>query len=268
LRLNKPCELEDFEQTEVIELIRAIEPELTELYPDYPHGREHRKSWEYQQIIRGAERLGAIHEHAEVLCVPAGHERTVYELSNRVRRVTAADIYGDVFTGQCDPFLIDPSHFAKQPHSAARLIPRHMDPRFLRCESNSFDLVVSPNFSSFPMIEEGAGTVLLEFERVLLPGGILVLCVELAVDGLGAVTSGTQIYDDAQVRRLLSCCSNLELVEPIQGSVTDRTLATKMLLSEATEDSQKGVSRFPHIVLEENGRQFTTTTVFLRKSGG
>lgn len=268
MKLNKPCEIEDFRHVEAAALIRAMEPELTELNPGYPHGKEHRKSWEYQQIVRGAMQLGVLHCSAEVLCFPAGHERTVYELSNRAHRVFAADVYGrvedDDFT--CDPFLVDPSAFASQPYKPNRLIPRHLDARFMRFDEAAFELVVCPAFSAYPASEEVAGNLLLEFERVLRPGGVLALAIEFVVNGAGPANMGPEIYDGTAVRRLLSWTSNLELVEEIQEKVSADTLATAMTLTSALEDSQAGKSRFPHIILEAGGRQFTTATVFARKA--
>jgi hypothetical protein len=40
-----------------------------------------------------------------------------------------------------------------------------------------------------------------------------------------------------------------------------------MTLETAKADAEHGQSRFPHIVLEADRRQFTTATVFIRKMG-
>jgi SAM-dependent methyltransferase len=268
LKLNKPCEIEDFKHVEAAALIRAMEPELTELYPEYPQSKEHRKSWEYQQIVRGAMELGVLHDSAEVLCFPANHERTVYELSNRARRVFAADVYGRVEDGKfvCDPFLVDPAAFARQPYKPNRLIPRHLDARFMRFDPATFDLVVCPALSAFPPSEEVLGNLLLEFERVLRAGGVLALAMEFVVNGAGAANLGFELYDRASLRKLLSWTPNLELIEEIQENVSAGTLATAMALTVALEEAQAGKSRFPHVILEAAGRQFTTATVFARKT--
>jgi SAM-dependent methyltransferase len=269
VKLNKPCELEDFRAVEAIALIRALEPELTELYPQYPAGKEHRKSWEYQQIIRGAARLRMLGDHTNALCFPAGHDRTVYELTNRAHTVFACDVYGaiDNGTATCDPFLIDTGAFARQRYHATRLFARHMDARFLRFEACTFDLVVCPAFSAYPRTEESAGNLLLEFERVLRPGGVLVLCVELIVNGTGAANAGAELYDTDTLGTVLAWAANLQLVEPVQNTVSRATIATAMPLEIAKEDAARGESKFPHIILEADGRQFTTATVFIRKLG-
>ena len=269
MKLNKPCELEDFSDVGAAALIRAVEPELVELYPDYPRGREHRKSWEYQQIIRGATQLRVLGEHSDVLIFPAGHERTAYELSNRARTVFAGDVYGSVQGNSaiCDPILIDTGVYERQRYRATRLFARHMDARFLRFEAATFDLAVCPAFSSFPRSEELGGNLLLEFERVLRPGGILVLCVEFVVNGAGHGYAEAELYDADSLGKMLRCTASLELVEPIQETVSHTTLATAMPLVTAREEGQRGQSRFPHIVLEADGRQFTTATVFVRRLG-
>jgi SAM-dependent methyltransferase len=269
MKLNKPCELDDFSDVGAAALIRAIESELVELYPEYPRGREHRKSWEYQQIIRGATQLRVLGDRSDVLIFPAGHERTAYELSNRARTVFACDVYGEVKDeiATCDPFLIDPGIHARQRHRATRLFARHMDARFLRFEAGSFDLVVCPAFSLFPRAEELSGNLLLEFERVLRPGGVLVLCVEFVVNAAGHGYAAAELYDTDSLENTLALGANLELVEPIQQKVSAKTIATAMPLEIAKAEARRGHSRFPHIVLEAEGRQFTTATIFLRRLG-
>jgi hypothetical protein len=265
VNLNKPCELADFRDVEAAALIRRMEPELAALYADYPRGKEHRKSWEYQQVVRGAARLGALHRGAEVLCFPAGRERTVYELSNRARRVFAADVYGNAETGVCDPFLIDPGLFARQPYQPALLIPCHMDSRFIRFEPESFDLVVCPAFSGYPATKEAAGNLVLEFERVLRPGGLLVLSIELVVNGGTPVLAGPQLYDSALLQEVLSWSAGLRMIGPLQETVDDATAATSIPLADAKQQSKRGELHFPHIVLDVEGRLFTTATVFVRR---
>jgi SAM-dependent methyltransferase len=260
VRLNKPCEIEDFENVDAAAMIRAIEPELTELYPDYPRGREHRKSWEYQQVVRGALLLGALNPEGQALCLGASRDRIAYELTKRFRRVFAAGHYGDVDSGTCDPYLLDPGVFASQPYDARRLLACHMDTRYLRFEDEAFDFAVCPNFSAFGAPDD----VLLEVERVLKPGAIAALVVEFAVDTQGGFRVGTtQVYDS----RLLQnrAAANLELVQEIQETASERTLVTAIPLREARDEAERGVSRFPHIVMESGGRRFTSATVFLRK---
>ena len=156
---------------------------------------------------------------------------------------------------------------ARQRHRATRLFARHMDARFLRFEAASFDLVVCPAFSSFPRSEELAGNLLLEFERVLRPGGILVLCVEFVVNAAGHGYAEAELYDADSLKNTLALAANFELVEPIQEKVAERTISTAMPLETAKEEAQRGQSRFPHIILEAEGRQFTTATIFVRRLG-
>ena len=265
MKLNKPCELEDFADGDAVFLIRTIEPELAELYADYPAGKEHRKSWEYQQIIRGAVQLGALRPDSHVLCFPAAHDRIVYEMSNRARYVFACDTYGAAQDTSCDPFLIDPGKFARQAWAPTRLIPRHMDALFMRFDPETIDLIVCPGFSRFPDAAETPCNPLLEFERVLRPGGIGVLCLELAVNGSEPGHAGPKVYNRATILKALSTARSLELVEDVQEFVSTPTLASAMPLSLAMEEAELGRSTFPHIVLQSDDRLFTTATIFFRK---
>ena len=47
------------------------------------------------------------------------------------------------------------------------------------------------------------------------------------------------------------------------GDVVERLTAA---IAEALESARVGKARFPHVLLEHEGRRFTTATVFLRKS--
>jgi hypothetical protein len=140
-----------------------------------------------------------------------------------------------------------------------------MDALFIRFDAESFDLAVCPAFSTFSIEGECAGNLLLELERVLRPGGVAILSVELILSGADAMNIGSELYDLPVLLRMLSASHNLMLMEDIQTTVSQATIATKMPLVTAKHDAEKGTSRFPHIVLEADGRSFTTTTVFLRK---
>ena len=258
MRLNKPCELEDFADPAAASLIRAMEGDLVEIYPDYPYGREHRKSWEGQQIVRGLSILGALEPQNGLLFANSGHERSVFQLTNHVRQVVAADIYGDPETGTCDPFLLDPGRFARQPYRARRLVPRNMDPRYLAFDDDSFEVVVLQRVTEHS---------LLEAERVLRAKGFAAFSIELAIDGGEAFeAAGVPVHDLASFRRLVSAAAGLVLVQDLQTTVSEATYATAIPLDEALEAARSGQARFPHLVMEHQGRRFTTATAFLRKS--
>ena len=92
--LNKLCELEDWRVPARVAAMRRALPYFLDISPDYPAGMEHRKHWEFAQLLVGLEQLGALNPDGLVLSVGAGHEEPVYELTNRVRWVFATDIYG------------------------------------------------------------------------------------------------------------------------------------------------------------------------------
>lgn len=58
----------------------------------------------------------------------------------------------------------------------------------------------------------------------------------------------------------------LALVEPIDFSVSPRTRSTVLSLSDAVANSYNQEPDYPHIILEHQGRLFTSVSVFLRIS--
>ncbi len=69
--------------------------------------------------------------------------------------------------------------------------------------------------------------------------------------------------------QLVDMCERLdglELVEPIDFSLSDSTLATVTTLEQAGIDAQRRDIHYPHIVLELQERLFTSVAVFLRRT--
>ena len=87
MRLNKLCDIEDWQDPDFRATVRRIHPNFVHSMPGYPAGREHRKHWEYAHLLNGLDRLGAIHPEALVLSVAGGFERPAFDLTNRVRSV-------------------------------------------------------------------------------------------------------------------------------------------------------------------------------------
>src|SRR5262245_16863716 len=91
----KLCELADFEDSELRELIRDVYSSDREHFgePEFPRGREYRKYWEVAMTLRVFDHLSVLRNDAEVLGVGAGHEATLYWLTRNVGRVIATDRY-------------------------------------------------------------------------------------------------------------------------------------------------------------------------------
>lgn len=268
MRLNRACELEDFRDPEVIAVLRVLEPDIAGGAPDYPAGREHRKTWEQQHTIRGARHLGALNDAASVLVVNAGTERVVYALTNMVASVFAVDNYcADASKGQVHSMLLDPRKHSTMPFNPRRLKVQHMNAPVLVFEDETFDLVLAPRFSGCPVEGGSAALLLLEIERVLRPGGLVVLAFEMAIDGGPARSlTGFELHTPSSINDLVKVCPDLILADEICDKVSSATLAHPISLEQAVRDSVLGRVEYPHIVLQSEDRLFTSGVVFLRKA--
>src|ERR1044072_2794087 len=147
---SKICEIEDFRDPDLVATIREIGGAELAVQPDFPSGREHRKTWEIAMTARAFRDHGVLGETSEILGVGAGHERTLYWLTNHARRVFATDLYlsedswSDVDSSH--RMLSEPELFAPPPPpgwNPRRLVAQHMDALDLRYEDESFDAVFS-----------------------------------------------------------------------------------------------------------------------------
>jgi SAM-dependent methyltransferase len=184
-RLNKLCELEDWQDQELVATMRRVLPYLAQSHPRWPQGGEHRKHWEYAHALNGLAHLGVLHPDAFVLSVAAGHEEPIYDLTNRVRWVFAVDIYGQgLFAGDeaQGTMLTNPDAYARCPHNRNRLVVQHMNALDLRFEDGTFDVVFClssvEHFGGLP----AATQALREMHRVLRTGGVALITTECIVN--------------------------------------------------------------------------------------
>lgn len=270
MTLNKVCDLKDWQDPELRAAMRLLEPYMLAGFPEYPSGREHRKSWEYAQLFVGLRQLGALRPDAIALGVAAGHENPLYELTNHVRWVFATDIYGTGnFTGHESDvqMLRNPDHYASCPYNRNRLVVQYMDARDLRFEADTFDIVFSLGSIEHFGGVEGTKKGLFEMQRVLKPGGLLMLTTECIVNEAEHLsTRDFELFTPRTLSALLASAERLELVEELQFNVGNSTLRTSMPLEKAIHGGLAGHVDYPHIVLEHAGRQFTSVSVFLRRT--
>jgi SAM-dependent methyltransferase len=268
--LNKLCELEDFRNPEILAAIRALEPQCVRGNPEYPIGGEHRKGWEYAQLMIGARRLGAIHPQSFILSVAAGHEPPIFALTNYARLVFATDIYGTgEFAGResAASMLVDPDAFALFPYNRNRLVVQYMNAMDLRYEAGTFDLVFAlssiEHFGGF----DGSRRALQEMHRVCKPGGLVMFTTECVVNEVAPPPlMNPDLFSPALVDNLANSVPGLAPVEPIDFRISEFTRETVLNFDQVVQDLQFGRMVFPHIVLEAGGCQFTSVSVFLRKS--
>ncbi|MGA2183524.1 MAG: class I SAM-dependent methyltransferase [Bryobacteraceae bacterium] len=269
MRLNKLCNVEDWCDPVFLATVRRIEPHYTQATPQYPTGHEHRKHWEYAHVLNGLDKLGVIRPESIVLSVAGGHEVPAFELTNRVRWVFLTDLYGQTgFSGNEAPttVLTNPDSLAPLPYNRNRLVVQHMDALDLRFEADTFDAVFCLSSIEHFGGVLGARKALREIHRVVRPGGVVALTTECMVDASPDYEEpGLILFSQASVEELAHSAPGLELVEPIDFSLSEETRKTSMSFLEALEDARLQRGHWPHIVLELAGRSFTSLALFLRK---
>jgi SAM-dependent methyltransferase len=266
--LNKVCELDDWSDPGRVDAMRRILPNHAAA-PGYPQGMAHRKHWEYAQLLGGLEALNAIGPEALVLSVGAGHEEPLFFLTNHVRWVFATDIYGkgSFRGGEGGARMIDdPDRFAPYPYNRNRLVTQWMSALDLRYEANTFDVVFSLSSIEHFGTREDIERSLAEMSRVLKPGGVLCVVTECIVNGTDDHWGrGVAVFSPRTLTELADGVPDVELVEPIDFSVSAETLATSYPLRSALQDARKGQVRHPHVVVSEWGREWTSASLFFRK---
>jgi SAM-dependent methyltransferase len=269
IRLNKLCDLPDWRHPERFHAMRLMEPDHAAAFAGYPAGREHRKSWEYAQLLLGFQQLGALRPEGLVLSVAAGSERPVFLLTNYVRWVFATDIYGTgVFSGReaAPSMLTSPDQFAQNPYNRNHLVVQFMNALDLCHDSGTFDIVFSLSSIEHFGGTEAAATALREMHRVAKPGGIVMLTTECIVNGAAPLSiPDLQLFTPAMIQELAASAPGLQLVEDIDFTIGAETLRCVMSLPQAVADAAKGFSRYPHVLLEMEGRYFTSLSLFWRK---
>ena len=272
----KLCELSDFADPELAELIRDVYASDLEYFgdADFPAGREYRKYWEVAMTLRAFRSLGVLREDARVLGVGAGREATIYWLTRHVGEVVATDLYRtDDNWSESDSsadMLTDPGRYWDRDWNPERLTVRHMDAMQLEFEDDSFDAIFSSSsiehFGDFPEVRRSVE----EMFRVLRPGGILALATEFRLEGDQIGYPGLLRFDEPELRALLLDGLWWDPATPMELQISDETRVTAIEMSEAIADQesgQRGWSRYPHLVLRHEQFLWTSVHVALVKSG-
>jgi SAM-dependent methyltransferase len=282
LPLNKACELSDFSDPELRGWIRKIFAHDVERFGEaFPQGFEYRKQWEIAMTAMAFSRCGVLREDAEVLGVGAGNEPTLFWLTNRVRRVFATDLYldrGEWKESANSSMLITPEIHWPFAWRSDRLVVQHMDALDLRYESGTFDAVFSSSslehFGDWEDVVRAVG----EMHRVLRPGGLLCLSTELRLRGPGPGLPGILMFDREQLESLALEDGLWEPVDRLDSAVSEDTLALAQDFGKVAREVRKHVkkeknlllhrlqwSRYPHIVLREGERWWTSVHLALRR---
>jgi SAM-dependent methyltransferase len=296
---SKLCELADFRDPELRELMRELSGADR---PDYPDGEEQRKAWEMAMAVRALRAFGALHEDAEILGVGAGREQTIFWLTRHARRVFGTDLYLTLDSwSETDSgvgMLVDPGREAKIDWDPRRLVVQHMNALHLRYEDESFDGIFSSgsieHFGELADIRRAVE----EMYRVLKPGGVAALATEFRLEGPPGLP-GTVLFDEGELRSVLLDEMPWKLASPLDLSISDETLRTEIdwwtivpkpeqpepltlrdhirtRLGVGRSGRAKGPEKpqaahlppsYPHIVLRLDGHVWTSVHVALVKPG-
>jgi SAM-dependent methyltransferase len=270
----KVCELEDFRDPDLRDLIRDVfEPDREHFGKDFPEGREYRKYWEVAMTARAFQDLGVLRDDARVLGVGAGHEATVYWLTREVGQVVATDLYeaDDAWseTDSSADMLTDPGKFWDGEWNPDRLEVRNMNALELDFPDDSFDAVFSSSsiehFGGFREIRQSIE----EIYRVLRPGGVAALATEFRIRGSEHGWPGVFLFDEAALRATVIDGLWWDPATPLETSVSEETLRAPVELQKALSEPRAHVqvwTQYPHIVLEEGQYLFTSVHLAMVKS--
>ena len=285
MNYNKLCELVDFADEDLAELIREVSAYKVRHFESFPAGAEHRKDWEVAMAVRTLRDFGALKPDATILGVAAGLEDALFYLTRHVKQVFATDRY--LSSGAWDhvaplSMLVDPALVAPYEFEPSRLVVQHMDGRVLRYPDNTFDGIFSSgsieHFGMWPDVASAA----YEMGRVLKPGGVLTLSTEFL---LGGPPGGhgwpnvTLLFSPEELRRYIIEASGLELIDEPELELSTTTMETRRDMVSAVADHHARVAEkggddydaefaewdFPHLVMAYDGFVFGSVHLALRK---
>ncbi len=281
LPYSKICEIEDFSDQGIVEIIRDAYKHHIKVHDDsFPIGAEYRKYWEIAMSIRSFKDLGILNRQSKILGVGAGTEVMNYFLTNHISQVFATDLY--LLSGEWDLdapqiMLYSPDLVAPYPYEKDRLVVQHMDGRKLNYPDETFDgIFSSSSIEHFGNLNLIANTAF-EMGRVLKPGGVLTLSTEYLVSDFSNNNDypSLHIFNKSEILHSIIEASGLEIVGDISWNVSNKTLETKRDLALFVNDrlAAKSIirsddvlwSKYPHIILNFDGNIFTSIHLTLQK---
>jgi ubiquinone/menaquinone biosynthesis C-methylase UbiE len=174
--------------------------------------------------------------------------------------------------------LVHPGRHWIGPWEPRRLVVQHMDARDLRYEDGTFDAVFSSSSLEHFGTDEEISHALDEMHRVLKPGGICSLSTEFRADGPGPGLPNVRMFDADELQRIVIHGRDWEPLAPFVPDISAATWEAAVPFSEAAQDVVSHVKRFgevvfhrldfstyPHILLREGERAWTSAHVALRK---
>lgn len=286
----KLCDLADFDDHALLEMLRSILPERD------PLTHVERKVWEFAMVALLLDELGLLNESTEALSVGAGDERILYWLANRIGRMIATDVYGEGgFAGNEAErsMLEDPASHAPFPYREDRLEVVWMDARELSFADDSFDVVFTlssiEHFGSSQDVARAAA----EIGRVLKPGGYAIVVTECLVRlhpldaapvelGKRIVSLGTKMRTATISRRVALAetftphelmtrivqPSGLRLVQPLDLKISSASWENLTAQSPDGQLTPRTGNKYPMILMKVSRSVFTSVCLVMRKPSG
>lgn len=282
----KLCDVRDFDDPDVLRMLRDILPERD------PLAHIERKVWEFAMLALFLEEAGCLHEETSALAVGAGDERVVFWLANRIGRVVATDIYGEGSFAEREAtatMLTDPASHAPFPYREDRLEVLYADARELPFADAAFDVVFSLSSIEHFGGPADVARAAREMGRVLKPGGHALVATEcfvrldpretaLADSAVRALTLNTKRKGATPRRRLLEgftprelrsrivAPSGLELMQPLNTSLSPESWRNLTVThGDGRLDPATG-EFYPHVLLKAGRSVFTSACLPLRKA--
>lgn len=282
----KLCDVRDFEDADMLRVLREILPERD------PLTHIERKAWECAMLALFLDEVGRLHDGTSVLAVGAGDDRMVFWLANRVGRVVATDIYGEgafAEQGALQSMLTNPRSRAPFPYREDRLEVRYADARALPFREQSFDVVFSlssiEHFGGPAAVAQSAR----QMGRVLRPGGHAFVVTEclfvlhptqtaLAHSVVRALTLNRKFRGATPRRRMVEGFtprelrtrivkpSGLELVQPLDLSLSPESWENLTITHGGDRLEPRSGRFYPHVLLQTGRSIFTSVCLPLRKA--
>jgi SAM-dependent methyltransferase len=241
LKLNKLCHIEDWQNSELREIISELQYASSNDYihrrgwtvEKYPvndrKGAIYRKDWEWGLGVLAMKRFGKLSKESKAIGVGSATEEILFYLANRIDHVYATDLYDGKGWKNLVPvdFPENPKKYSPYLYNEDALTVMRMDATRLEFSDESFDIAFS--FSSIEHFggenHSGALRSMREMERVLKPSGIAVVATEYILNDKEHVEffNKRTIYSD-----LINKLGKIKLVEPLDLRITTKTLDTIM----------------------------------------
>ncbi len=203
-----------------------LDSDFSQLFAELlqPVGRISRQSWVEVSALMCLQRLNYLLPDVKGLGLGCGKSRVLYYLTRHCRRIVSADLYlsndpARANTANSDIFK-HPGKYAPFGYSAAKLEMLNAAGDKLPAKNSNFDFVLSFAPTEYLGPKARMAMILREVDRVLKPGGHLVLALELVINGV----EHPYYCGPDELERFLTKGHSLKMIEDINLSISASTL--------------------------------------------